>query len=251
MAKLLTDLLMALGQITDLALSYVSATTVQVGIGATRDKDDSWCINLAAAKNADITVSGKGGLDTGSEAGDTWYAVHVIGDTDEVNSPDTLLSLSRTAPTLPEGYNVFRFVGWVRNDGSSNFVPFHQIGMGKERAHYIDAARAGFNPLTDGGSQSMATVALASYIPPTAMEVILDAEFEPASNGDYAALSHGDSTVATADQITRIGPGVGANNIYANLGIRIPVNSSQEIKYGQSAAQNDLTLFVRGYCYSV
>lgn len=251
MAKLTTDLLMALGQITDLPLSYVNATTVQVGIGTARDKDDSWCISLASALNAVITTSGKGGLDTGTEAASTWYAVHIIGDTAEVNSPDVLLSLSRTAPTLPAGYDVFRHVGWVRNDASSNFVAFFEVGIGKNRFHYINAARGNFNPLTDGGATTMTTVALASYIPPTAVEVRLNARFEPASNGDTASLAHGDSTIATGDQPIQIGPGVSATDIYMHVEQDVPVNASQEIRYGNSSASNDLTLYVVGYRYSL
>jgi hypothetical protein len=76
---------------------------------------------------ADITASGANGLDTGSEASNTWYYLHVIYNptTDTVAG---LLSLSWTAPTLPSGYTFFAPVSAVRNNGSSNFVQYFQRG---------------------------------------------------------------------------------------------------------------------------
>jgi len=82
---------------------------------------DAVSVNLTV----DITVSGVNGRDTGSEASSTWYAVWVIYDGTTVAS---LLSVSSTAPTMPSGYTYKRLVGFVRNDGSSNFVDFNQWG---------------------------------------------------------------------------------------------------------------------------
>ena len=71
----------------------------------------------------DITASGANGLDTGAEAGSTWYYLWVIW-----NGTTTagLLSASSTAPTMPSGYTHKALVGAVRNDGSSNFVALRQ-----------------------------------------------------------------------------------------------------------------------------
>lgn len=85
---------------------------------------------------ADLAVAGAGGLDTGAEAGDTWYYVYVIvgDDTGAVldstannQQPpcwrrgarvNVLLSTSSTAPTVPSGFTRFRRVGAVRNNSS-------------------------------------------------------------------------------------------------------------------------------------
>ncbi|MCK4268696.1 MAG: hypothetical protein KAX16_07675 [Actinomycetia bacterium] len=96
-----------------------SNPTYQVDIDAdylqVQDKNHA-SINLTVA----ITSSGANGLDTGSEAANTWYSIWVI------YNPGTeilasLLSISVDSPTLPSGYTKKRRVGWVRNNASSNF----------------------------------------------------------------------------------------------------------------------------------
>lgn len=73
-----------------------------------------------------ITTSGANGLDTGAEAGDTWYYVYVIAKAD--GTVAGLFSTSATSPTMPSGYTFKALVGAVRNNGSSNFINFRQIG---------------------------------------------------------------------------------------------------------------------------
>lgn len=70
--------------------------------------------------------SGNGGLDTGS-ATSNWYHVFMIADSTGA-TVDFLLSLSINAPTMPNGFTVFRRVGTVKIDGSPHFVGFSQIG---------------------------------------------------------------------------------------------------------------------------
>jgi len=78
-------------------------------------------ILTGVSKTADITAIGVDGLDTGTEAPSTWYALHVITN-DSGSLVASLLSLSSAAPTLPVNYTKFRRVGWVRNNASGNFM---------------------------------------------------------------------------------------------------------------------------------
>ena len=78
-------------------------------------------VNLTADIEA---AEGENALDTGSEASDTWYYTWVIAKAD--GTVAGLLSASATAPTMPDGYIYKALVGAVRNDGSSNFLPFEQ-----------------------------------------------------------------------------------------------------------------------------
>lgn len=66
-----------------------------------------------------IASSGANGLDTGAEAGNTWYYLWIIYNGSTVAG---LISTSATAPTMPSGYTYKALIGAVRNDGSSNFV---------------------------------------------------------------------------------------------------------------------------------
>lgn len=78
---------------------------------------------------ADITSSGVNGLDTGAEAGSTWYYIWVIWNG---TTTSTLFSLSSSAPTLPGGYTYKALVGAVRNGApggtATDFMPFWQAG---------------------------------------------------------------------------------------------------------------------------
>lgn len=116
------------------AVSPLSAVTVTADELAVIDDADD-IINL---QNIDediaITVSGAGGLDTGSEASSTMYYIWII-----YNSTTTavagLLSESASDPTLPSGYDYYRLVGEIYNDSSSDFVPMARFN---DRVHYRD-----------------------------------------------------------------------------------------------------------------
>jgi hypothetical protein len=80
----------------------------------------------------DLTVSGPGGLDTGSEASSTWYFAYAIKDT-AVGRFDVVASVTDPA-TGPTGYDVWRYLGFFRNDSSSNIKPFDYRSIGIYRA---------------------------------------------------------------------------------------------------------------------
>jgi hypothetical protein len=107
-----------------------------------------------------------GDLDTGSESSDTWYAVHVLADSTGVNAPKLLFSLSPTAPTLPGTHNKFRRIGWVRNNGSSQFVPFNQLVMGSVRRYHPDLSVPDRRILQNGQATAYAAVDASAFIPP-------------------------------------------------------------------------------------
>jgi len=110
---------------------YINTDSITIGTASedsiVRASTNDFTMKWTGTLTADITVSGAGGLDTGSEAANTWYAVYVIGDSTGINTPNTLISVSFTSPTLPSGYDKFRRVGWVRNNGTSNFFKFYHI----------------------------------------------------------------------------------------------------------------------------
>lgn len=105
--------------------------TYQVDIDADILDVEDAAYNLYRLQSAnltiDITASGANGLDTGAEAGNTTYAIWAIYNL-TTNTVTGLLSTSFTLGglTLPSGYTFGRLVGFVRNDGSSNFIPFIQ-----------------------------------------------------------------------------------------------------------------------------
>lgn len=120
-------------QHTALVVNITSNTVVTCEVGSTfRDSANTKEMSVTgSAQTADITTAGKGGLDSGSEASNTWYAFLIIEDSTGVNAQDTLLVAAANYPdsiTYPTGYDLHRRVCWVRNNASSNFLYGHMYG---------------------------------------------------------------------------------------------------------------------------
>jgi len=105
--------------------------------------DGSDIITLGGDITIDITASGVNGLDTGSEVALTWYYIYLI---DDGVTPAGLLSASPTSPVLPGLYTKKRLVGAVLNDGSSDFVEFHQQDKTVEPATFAGGSYGGTPP---------------------------------------------------------------------------------------------------------
>lgn len=144
---------------------------------------------------AATSAVGAGGLDTGSVASTTWYAVWAIWD-DVRRLSALLLSTSFTAPLLPAGYRFSRRLGAVRTDGSNNLYRTLQAGT---RAQYVIGTlpTAPLIMAQTVTAVSWATaIAVGAYVPPSAPVIhgIVESDSFSASNavllapnGDYAA----------------------------------------------------------------
>ncbi len=106
----------------------------------------------------DITASGVGGLDTGSEAGGTWYHVWIISDGTNV---EALGSTSATSPSLPSGYTYVSHVSTVFNDAGSNLRDFFQRGR-KVRYNSIGNSAV----LSSGSTNTWIAQDLSDELPP-------------------------------------------------------------------------------------
>ena len=139
-----------------------------------------------------LTVSGSAnganGLDTGSLAANTWYAVYVI-----YNGTTTagLLSLSATAPTMPSGYTHKARVGWIRTDGTVNKYPlsFKQLGR---KIRYVVATGSNVTALPQiiAGTQGSTSVptwiaaSVSNVVPSTATSIYLSLFIGTTANQD-------------------------------------------------------------------
>lgn len=155
-------------------METTSVTAGTVGAGQCEDSTDTERIKFTGTETFDITVSGVGGLDTGSETANTWYAVHVIADTNEVNASKVLLSLSSTAPTLPSGYDIFRRIGWLRNNASSDLYQKKQESSGSSRIiRYQEDLSTTLEVLTGGGATVFTDIDLSEFVPPTSVIALI------------------------------------------------------------------------------
>ncbi|MBF0353025.1 MAG: hypothetical protein HQM11_18470 [SAR324 cluster bacterium] len=109
-------------------------------------------IASSVSTTVDITVSGIGGLDSGSESPDTWYYVWAVSDGTTVSG---LLSTSATSPTLPGGATYKKLVSAVRNDNANNFIYFYQQGnLYWKTPINIDGAGPGYGISNSGASSA-------------------------------------------------------------------------------------------------
>jgi len=200
--------------LTGLKLANDSTTPdeiVTIATGKCRDSTDINDITVSSALSVDNTVSGVGGLDTGSVAASTFYAVHVIADSRGYKSTAGLLSLSGTAPTLPVGYDMFRRLGWVLTDGTSDNLPFDQRGNGSDKTMVYRQSIA--TDVTNGSAAAYAAVDVSGSIPQASVMGLFKVTFTPTGANDELHLRSGDSTVAGDSQAVANGSAAGVVKI--------------------------------------
>lgn len=226
--------------VNDLQVSIASNTTLSIAAGAARDSTNIADIVLTEAATLNTANIGKNGLDTGTLANSTWYAVFVIGSTQNTAEPATLLSTSQSSPYIPDGYDVFKRIGWVKTDGSAHFLACDIIGNGNKREYFWDAP---ITELNAQGSATYAAVDMASAMPPTAQIANLQCFLVPNTVTNVALLRKTGSTSTTNQAVNC--PVVSPRFSYQP--IRIVTNASQSIDYKTTEATDDLTINVVGF----
>ena len=200
--------------VNELPLSFSSVTTITLGTGSCTDSTNTVYIDHTASVDVVISTSGINGLDTGSEATSTWYAVYVVSGTSGVGG---LLSTSETAPTMPSGFTYKRRVGWAYNHSDGDIQNFIQTGMGRERSYTWfetgpDYTRVLHNAVSSGVRTA---VDISSRIPPSAHAYIFagfpgsaSTAAEDQSQANPLAVSGSGNWFITRAQNTTIGAGI-------------------------------------------
>ena len=218
--------------VSGLELTYVSASSVSIGTGKCRNSDNTFDIVVTSAPTSSLAASGANGLDTGAEATNTWYAVHIIADSTAVNSPVGLFSLSATAPSLPAGYDKFRRIGWVRNNSLSDIISFWCNGNNTQRHYDYTDSITNRAVLLAGAAAAWTLVNAALFIAPTSRE----GHFQVRQNGTVSLLIGRDSGTTLI--------GILAGNEFST---DIPVTSAQAIHYINFGAGGSADIWVQGY----
>jgi len=234
------------GFISGFQLTWIDADTIEISSGLARDfLDVANIIDELSTAQVQLSVD----LDTGSEAADTWYAIHVIGDSDGVNPVDFLFSLSEDNPTLPVGYDSFRRIGWVRNDPSSDILSFEEIGTDKDRTVWWNQENTLTRILTNGSDLTFTEIDASNYAPPTSNEIIGLCSFLTGSGGgsqmDNKLHIRGKLSTIT-DSLTLLNVGSKITD-FMNDHLVIRINGNQLFEYRVDSAQNQATIAVAAY----
>jgi hypothetical protein len=226
------------GTIYGLVAAWTSVSTVTIGIGACRDKTDTYTIRTTAPIVANIAVAGAGGLDTGAEAANTFYSIFVIADSTGVLPPNSLLSTGGDNPTvLPPGYDIYRRVGYVRNNSTSDFREFATYGQGPERSIQYRDAMSTRQQLTGGAATVVTAINCGSLLPNSA----LYGRFQIAQRGTVGATFYDDP----AQPLANAQRSLLAGNTACDVVLR--ANASQRIAYANAAAGGLVDVWVLGY----
>jgi hypothetical protein len=213
---------------------YTAANQITLSTGECLNDAKDGIINVDSPILATMPTD----LDVGSETANTWYYIWLFYNPitdDEV----VKFSISPTAPTEPSGYTRKRLVGAVRNDASSNFLPYSVEGKGKDKWFLYEGEH---NVLSGGASTGWTPVSCANFVPP----ISTIPEFEGYLLGLTAA--------ATADfRETGTTPPVPKQIYVATAGTdnsevwQQKLNSSQQFDYRTSSALNLVFATVTGF----
>lgn len=189
------------------AATPTAATVIAVAPGAARDSTNSidmvvglqnyfgidnpaqQFLNYQPGLFINSAVNGANGLDTGTIAASTQYAVYLIGDSRNYNNTAAVLSLtSNIAPLLPSGYDSYRLIGFWATNSSSQFV------YSSNKPQNIAGLLAYFNSpgvsvLSGGTATSFTAIDLTtnSAIPTTTLQNVIVTflvNFTPLAAGD-------------------------------------------------------------------
>jgi hypothetical protein len=230
--------------INNMQVTVASNTTLGVAAGQCRDSNNVIDIVLDEAVVINAAVNGINGLDTGTFAASTWYYVHVIADSSANKPVGCILSLSRTAPTLPFGYDSFRWIGVERADGSVHFLARYVAGNSNYRNHVWDA---NISALSSGAASTLTAISLTASVPPIDnLPVTLQVGFTPAIAGQYVGFAPFGSTATALAQISSV---VVALTQRGQLRIMSKLDTVTKILYINSAGSCTTDVSVDGFEY--
>jgi hypothetical protein len=127
-------------------------------------------------------------------------------------------------------------VGWVRNDGSSNFLDFKCFGKGRTKRFIYDQA---WNVLNSGSSTSWSAVTCSTYVPPGIFNCWIDT-ITTGTFGAYALWNTYDGSQTNGHYA--YGDEASSTNIcYAIL------DSSSRLGYKVDFAGTDFSIDIAGW----
>lgn len=254
--------------ISGLNISVASNTVIAIAPGQARDSQDNidmpvgfpnlqGNVNPPALNNLPMVplfvnsaVVGANGLDTGTLAASTVYAIYLIGDSRGYKNVAGLLSLySNAFPIMPNGYDSYRLLGFVQTNGSTHFVAADVVNQVNAKAFYL---KPEVSVLSGGNSTTFAAIDLSAAVPgaavtsPAVSIAILDVQFTPAAIGDVVQFRPGNST-ATANLVTVVGV---AANVPQQQYVQVVMDAvagDATVDYLVTSSSDSVNVLVFGY----
>jgi hypothetical protein len=234
--------------VSGLEIAWATATTLTVAAGRARNSSNENDIILSSGVTINGAANGINGLDTGALANATLYTIYAVGDSSQNNTPGAVISASASQPTLPVGYDMYRAIGYVRTDGSAEFLLGYWSGSANERKFFYDAPIA--TAVTAGASTTDAAVTLTTFVPAVAgLPVWIKFAMTPAAASRILTLKPFGATGAVYQATSQVTAVVLTDTalIQAQLDSGAP-----KIEYVWSAGGGDaVAINVAGYEYTI
>jgi hypothetical protein len=187
--------------INGLYLTWLTTATISIANGACRDSTNQNDIVFSPTVVTTTTPytttpstlvintaqQGALGVDVGTIAASTMYAVYIIGDSLGNNATTAVISTSFTQPTLPYGYDSYRRIGAVLTNGSSQILAFTQEQPGGQPGRRMWYSTP-ISVLAATASATFVAQNLAAAVPPIISNVTLQADLLPNTAAAFVEL---------------------------------------------------------------
>lgn len=221
---------------------------IDLGVGCCRSDDDTADIVIASPLTIDLTVSGKNGLDTGSEAISTWYYEWAMLNptTTEVAG---IFSASSSSPSLPAGFTKKRRIGSWFNGTAGDLLKARCHNTGRERLYmYSDEDENTVQILSAGSAIAWTDLYCSYMMPPTSLRGIFVFRFTASYYDQKCFVRPGDSSQNSPVNTVYAGTSGGGGELgTSSLAFEMMTSSSQRIQYRHSSSGNQLSAWVMGY----
>ena len=220
---------------------------INVSAGTILDSSATYQLGSTAVMKADIRLSGLGGLDTGTVAASSVYAVYLVSDPVSAQPSGVMFSLNQSLPLLPFDYSAYALLGFVTTDSSSHILAGYWSD--NDAARRLFTFDAPIICLTGGTSGTYAGVALTTFVPAIAnLAVTIYSSFTANAAADVLKMQ---GYLSTGDAVTIVAPvaGATAHTTSQNVVLAQLNSGAPSIKYTVSAGA--VSLYVCGYTFDL
>jgi len=237
-------------------VEYSTAARVTIATGSWANSTNKDLITPAVTLTLDLTVAGANGLDTGAEASGTWYYVYLIEKSSDGTVAGVLSVTNESASgsiTFPPGYDLKRQLPIaIRNDGSSNIIPFRVTGWPFEplinyRVNFTDLAgpTQGTTSVVSGGTadNTFRAAGCSSYVPPISRCALIHAVVVGATANGSTYIRQTGSGLTVGTELRALV----AENEFPMLRYPQELDTSQQLDYKIVHAAHDLYVDIMGY----
>lgn len=207
-----------------------------INVAACQATDSTNAVLMSqSASTVTFTSAGAGGLDTGSAAASTWYAILIINGSSGTAYMATKETAGATiSPTMPTGYTSYRYIGSVKFNASTALLAFTQTGQ----QFRWGTSTVDLNTTTPATVETAVTLS----VPPGLVTFpILLLEINPATAGDFSFVYGGTSSPFDAALQGAITTHFSASQI------RTTTNTSSQISYNATSASDTVQINTIGW----